>query len=56
MTKYPYTADIEVAKLRLDLRNPRLPDEPDSQREAFEHMSDVQGSKLLALCKHIAPP
>jgi hypothetical protein len=54
MTKYPYTADIEVAKLRLDLRNPRLPDEPDSQREAFEHMSDVQGSKLLALCKHIA--
>jgi hypothetical protein len=54
MAKYPYTADIEVAKLRLDLRNPRLPDEPDSQREAFEQMADAQGSKLLALCKHIA--
>jgi len=54
MTTYPYTADIEVAKLRLDLRNPRLPDEPDSQREAFEQMADVQGGKFLALCKHIA--
>lgn len=54
MTTYPYTADIEVAKLRLDLRNPRLPNEPDSQREAFEQMADVQGGKLLALCKHIA--
>jgi hypothetical protein len=52
--KYPYAADIETAKLRLDLRNPRLPDEPDSQREAFEQMAEVQGSKLLTLCKHIA--
>lgn len=54
MTKFPYSADIELAKLRLDLRNPRLPEEPDSQREAFEQMADVQESKLLALCKHIA--
>jgi hypothetical protein len=54
MTTFPHFADIEVAKLRLDLRNPRLPDVPDSQREAFEQMADAQDSKLLALCKHIA--
>src|SRR5260370_12952905 len=54
MTKYPYTADIELAKLRLDLRNRSLPEEPDSQREAFAEMADVQKGKLLALCKHIA--
>lgn len=51
---YPYTADIEVAKLRLDVRNPRLAAIPDSQREAFGEIADAQGSKLLALCKHIA--
>src|SRR5437868_6568286 len=54
MTNFPQFADIEVAKLRLDLRSPRLPDVPDSQREAFEQMADAQDSKLLALCKHIA--
>jgi hypothetical protein len=54
MATYPYSADIEVSKLRLDLRNPRLPDVPDSQREAFEDMADIQGAKLIGLCKHIA--
>jgi hypothetical protein len=54
MPRYPYVADIELSKLRLDLRNPRIPDEPDSQRQAFEEMAEVQGAKLLALCKHIA--
>src|SRR4029077_5964321 len=53
MPKYPYTADIELSKLRIDLRNPRLPQEPDSQREAFAEMAEVQGGKLLALCRHI---
>jgi hypothetical protein len=51
---YPYTADIEVAKLRLDVRNPRLASIPDSQREAFGEIANAQGPKLLALCKHIA--
>ena len=52
--QYPYAADIEVAKLRLDVRNPRLPAVPDSQREAFGEIAEAQGSKLLALCRHIA--
>jgi hypothetical protein len=54
MAKYPYAADIEVSRLRLDLKNPRLPGEPDSQREAFEQMAAAQNGKLLALAKHIA--
>lgn len=54
MTTYPYAADLELSRLRLDLRNPRLADEPDSQRQAFEAMADVQGSKLLTLCRHLA--
>lgn len=53
MVNYPYNADIEVSKLRLDLKNPRLSDEPDSQLDAFEDMADVQGSKLLPICRHI---
>lgn len=54
MVMYPYNADIEVSKLRLDLKNPRLPDEPDSQLDAFEDMADAQGPKLIAICRHIA--
>lgn len=54
MVRYPYAADIELSKLRLDLKNPRLADEPDSQLDAFEAMADVQGSKLLAICRHIS--
>jgi hypothetical protein len=46
--------DIELSRLRLDVRNPRLPVVPDSQRDALGEMSEVQGQKLLVLCKHIA--
>lgn len=53
MSKYPYSEDIELSKLRIDLRNPRLPNDPTSQREAFGSMADVQGAKLIALCDHI---
>jgi hypothetical protein len=54
MPKYPYPDDIEVSKLRLDLRNPRLPNTPDSQREAYGQMAEGQGPKLLVMAKHIA--
>lgn len=54
MPKYPYPADIELSRLRFDLRNPRLPSSPDSQREAYGQMAEAQGTKLLALAKHIA--
>ncbi len=53
MATYPYAADIELAKLRLDLKNPRLATEPDSQRDAFQDLAEAQGPKLLALCRHI---
>jgi hypothetical protein len=46
--------DIEVSQLRLDVRNPRLPVEPDSQRDAIGEMSEVQGPKLLSMCRHIS--
>ncbi len=52
--KFPYMADIELARLRLDLKNPRVSADPDSQREAYEELAREQGSKLLAMCKHIA--
>jgi hypothetical protein len=54
MATYPYAADLELAKLRLDLKNPRLATEPDSQRDAFKELAEAQGTKLLALCTHIA--
>src|SRR5438105_15852518 len=54
MPKSPYAADIEASKLRFDLKNPRLPITPDSQREAYGQMADAQGGKLLALAKDIA--
>ena len=54
MATYPYAADIELARLRLDLKNPRLATEPDSQRDAFRELAEAQGPKLLALCRHIA--
>ena len=54
MAAFPYTADIEVPRLRLDLRNPRLPGRPDSQREAFEAVAAEQRAKLLGLARHIA--
>lgn len=54
MPKYPYAADIEYSRLRMDPRNPRLPIEPDSQRDGFGEMAAQQGQKLVALCKHVA--
>lgn len=54
MPKYPYTADIELSRLRIDQRNPRLPVSPDSQREAYGELAEAQGSKLVALYRHIA--
>lgn len=54
METAPDLADIEVSRLRLDIRNPRLPVVPDSQRDALGEMSEVQGPKLLILSRHIA--
>jgi len=50
---YPYQEDIPVSRLRVDLRNPRLPDVQDSQLDAFDTMAAVQEDKLIALAKHI---
>lgn len=54
MANYPYWADIEVPRLRFDLRNPRVAGEPDSQRDAFEEVANEQKGKLLGLARHIA--
>jgi len=54
MVTFPYSADIEVPRLRLDLRNPRVPGEPDSQKEALEEVAAEQKAKLLGLARHIA--
>jgi hypothetical protein len=54
LATYPYSADIEVPRLRLDLRNPRVAGQPDSQKEAFEEVADEQKAKLLGLARHIA--
>ena len=51
---YPYEEDIPVSRLRLDLKNPRLPDIQTSQIEALRLIAHLQGEKLLALAKHIA--
>ncbi len=51
---YPYEEDIPVSRLRLDLKNPRLPDIQTSQIEALQLIAHLQGEKLLALAKHIA--
>jgi hypothetical protein len=54
METYPYQTDIELSRLRLDLRNPRVASDPDSQREAFEAVATEQKVKLLNLARHIA--
>lgn len=53
MPAFPYQTDIELHRLRLDLRNPRLPTVSDSQKEAFEAVAAEQKGKLLALARHI---
>lgn len=52
-TSFPYSADIELPRLRLDLHNPRVPGRPDSQKEAFEEVAAEQKGKLLGLARHI---
>ncbi len=54
MATFPYAADIEVPRLRLDLRNPRVAGKPDSQKQAFEEVADEQKAKLVGLARHIA--
>jgi hypothetical protein len=50
---YPYLADIEVARLRVNSKNPRLPGEPATQRDAFAEMVDDQHGRIVALANHI---
>ncbi len=50
---YPFEEDIPIVKLRVDTKNPRLPDQQDSQIDAFHIMAKVQDEKLLALARHI---
>lgn len=50
---YPYEEDLPISKLRVDIKNPRLPEQQDSQIEAFHLMAKVQEDKLIALAKHI---
>jgi len=52
-TIYPYEEDIPVSRLRLDLKNPRLPDIQSSQIDTLRLIAQLQGEKLLALAKHI---
>ena len=52
-TEYPYHEFIPVARLRMDIKNPRLPDVQDSQIESLHTMAKVEQDKLLVLAKHI---
>jgi hypothetical protein len=54
MPTYPYTNDIEVARLRVNSKNPRLPGEPATQRDAYAEMAEDQHGRLVALARHIA--
>jgi hypothetical protein len=51
--EYPYTTDIEVARLRADVKNPRLAEQPDRQRDAFGRLAEVASDRFLALAKDI---
>jgi hypothetical protein len=53
MPKYPYQTEIEVSRLRLDTRNPRVPSVADSQRQALEALAAEQKGKLVVLARHI---
>ncbi len=50
---YPYEEDLPISKLRVDVKNPRIPEQQDSQIESFHLMAKVQEEKLIALAKHI---
>ncbi len=51
---YPYGEDIPVLNLRVDHKNPRLPDVQDSQLDTLRALARDQEEKLVALAKHIA--
>lgn len=53
MPDYPYVAEIELARLRVDVKNPRLAMQPDRQRDAYGRLAEVQSDRFLALCKDI---
>src|SRR6266508_3374254 len=50
---FPYTADVEVARLRADIKNPRLADQPDRQRDAFGRLAEEASDRFLALAKDV---
>lgn len=52
-TVYPFEELIPVTDLRLDTKNPRLPDVQKSQVEAIHTMAKVEQDKLIALAAHI---
>jgi hypothetical protein len=54
MPTYPYSNDIEVARLRVNSKNPRLPGEPATQRDAYAEMAEDQHGRLVTLARHIA--
>lgn len=51
---YPYFAEIEVSRLRIDVRNPRIANQPDRQRDAYGRVAEAQSDRFIALCRHIA--
>ena len=54
MPTYPFLADIEVARLRVNSKNPRLPGDPATQRDAMAEMVEDQRGRIVALATHIA--
>jgi hypothetical protein len=53
MPEYPYVAEIEVPRLRLDVKNPRIANQPDRQRDAYGRLAEVQSDRFLALSKDV---
>lgn len=53
MPAYPYVAEIEVPRLRIDVKNPRIANQPDRQRDAYGRLAEAQSDRFLALCKDI---
>lgn len=53
MAGYPYVAEIEVPRLRIDVKNPRIANQPDRQRDAYGRLAEVQSDRFLALCKDV---
>jgi hypothetical protein len=51
---FPHDADIDLARLLADDENPRVPNDTRGPHEALLRMAEHQGSRLPALCAHIA--